>query len=114
MPHLPRHEGYGALMKKIAKSTQLTTHDVKAVLRAAWAIAYAEANKNTEVRIPCFEPLKLKHKPTRKAGPKVMKHKPARKAGPMKHKPAQKADPNEMFMKALNNPVNTQQEGSLT
>ena len=99
MPHIPRHEGYGALMKKIAKSTQLTTHDVKAVLRAAWAIAYAEANKNTEVRIPGFQPLKLRHKPTRKAGPKVMKHKPARKAGP-----------NEMSMKALNTPVNTQPE----
>ena len=80
-------------MKKIAKSTQLTTHDVKAVLRAAWAIAYAEANKNTEVRIPCFEPLKLKHKPTRKAGPMVMKF--------MKHKPARKAGKKMMFGKEV-------------
>ena len=98
-PDLPRHESYGALMKKIAESTQLKTQDVKAVLRAAWAIAYAEANQNTEVRTPGFQPLKLKHKPTRKAGPKVMKHKPARKV-----------DPNEIFMKALNTPVNTQPE----
>ena len=72
MPHLPRHEGYGALMKKIAKSTQLQTQDVKAVLYHAWTFAYAEVKKNKEVRIPGFEPLKLKHKPARKTGTNVM------------------------------------------
>ena len=58
-------------MKRIAESTQLKTEDVDAVLHHAWAFAYTAVKKNKGVRIPCFEPLKLKHKPTRKEGTNV-------------------------------------------
>ena len=56
---MPRHRGWGSAIKSIAESTQLTTEDVKGVLAAAHAIAYAEVKKGREVVIPQFTPLKL-------------------------------------------------------
>ena len=64
---LARHQGLGALITKIAEPRQLKTQDVKGVLDDLVAFAYAAVKKNREVLIPGFAPLKLKHKPARKA-----------------------------------------------
>ena len=53
----PRHEGYGAFMKNIAKSTRLATQDVKAVLCHASAFAHAEVKKNNKGRLVYIPPI---------------------------------------------------------
>ena len=60
---MPRHQGWGGLLTKIAKSTQLKTEDVKGVLAAAHDIAIAEVKEGREVVIPQLTALKLKPPP---------------------------------------------------
>ena len=57
---MPRHQGWGGLLTKIAKSTRLKTEDVKGVLADLHKYAVAELSKGRTVEIPQLTPLKLK------------------------------------------------------
>ena len=52
MPHLPRHEGLGAFITKIAKSTQLTTMDVHSVVTDLIKTARSYADAKYRIKMP--------------------------------------------------------------
>ena len=56
---LPRHQGLGGLIKKIAKTRQLKTEDVQGVIADLHAYAIAEVKKGRKVYIPQLTALKL-------------------------------------------------------
>ena len=56
---LPRHQGLGGRIKKIAKTRQLKTEDVQGVLADLHAYAIAEVKKGRKADIPQLTTLKL-------------------------------------------------------
>ena len=60
---LPRHCGCGAILGKIAKSTQLPLKDVKRVVSALQTIAMVEVERKREFVISKHTTLKVKRKP---------------------------------------------------